>query len=110
MKLIFFILLALVVGVVIGCESDSPPPRPPVWGGAPNIGKNTVFETETASQRAPVQSSDGLSAVNMRLYQLETRIANLENTVQSLNLNVREVEGDISNIEWDVRDVKRGLK
>ena len=26
MKLIFFILLALVVGVVIGCESDSPPP------------------------------------------------------------------------------------
>ena len=25
MKLIFFILLALVVGVVIGCESDSPP-------------------------------------------------------------------------------------
>ena len=108
MKLIFFILLALVVGVVIGCESD--PPRPPGWGGSPKIGKNTVFETETASQRAPVQSSDGLSAVNMRLYQLETRIANLENTVQSLNLNVREVEGDISNIEWDVRDVKRGLK
>ena len=31
MKLIFFILLALVVGVVIGCESDSPPPSRLGW-------------------------------------------------------------------------------
>ena len=84
MRLILLTSLALVVGMMISCES----------GSSGQVQQSNLSGPVIESPRLLGQNSDDLEALKLQVSRLEARIV--------------ELEDDVDDLELDVHDHKRG--